>query len=268
MFRARSHSRSGFTLVQLLVVLIVLALLFALLLPATQVLRIASSQASALNNLKQMGLALHGITGAYDSKAPPSVGKFPGPGGYNSTFWFHILPYIEQDNVYKNAIVKTAPGGDISTKLDTPVLVYRSPADATNPGKTNQISYASNLSVFGNMTRNYIAILNQKGLSNTIIVVERSSINEGKDKVATMTWPDTRELITHISGPKSVLYTFPEGKEPTAGPIDAAHCLHRTGAALLMGDGWAFVTSRKPTTLQNFAIAMDAASNKAPMGDW
>ena len=51
--------RRGFTLIELLVVIAIIAVLIALLLPAVQAAREAARRAQCVNNLKQIGLAVH-----------------------------------------------------------------------------------------------------------------------------------------------------------------------------------------------------------------
>ena len=103
---------SGFTLVELLVVITVIAVLIALLLPAVQSAREASRRAQCANNLKQLGLACHNYAGAQSVLPEGDWYQFylaeDGSGplkGYNG--WAHVgsyvlmlLPFLEQASVY------------------------------------------------------------------------------------------------------------------------------------------------------------------------
>jgi prepilin-type N-terminal cleavage/methylation domain-containing protein/prepilin-type processing-associated H-X9-DG protein len=91
--------RRGFTLIELLVVIAIIAVLIALLLPAVQAAREAARRAQCVNNLKQMGLALHGYHDVHNV-----VPWGSGPWGW-SDWSGHVmlLPYMEQASLY-NAI--------------------------------------------------------------------------------------------------------------------------------------------------------------------
>src|SRR4051794_35933884 len=99
-----SQRRPGFTLIELLVVIAIIAILIALLVPAVQKVREAAAGVQCTNNLKQIAL---GVQNYHDT-----FGHFPtgggDPGGQNPavrTFYFswpfHIMPYIEQDNLFR-----------------------------------------------------------------------------------------------------------------------------------------------------------------------
>ena len=84
------HKRKAFTLVELLVVIAIIGILVALLLPAVQAAREAARRSQCLNNLKQLGLALHNYSDTQRTFPPAGIGT-------NQLSWLVlILPFIEQ----------------------------------------------------------------------------------------------------------------------------------------------------------------------------
>jgi prepilin-type N-terminal cleavage/methylation domain-containing protein len=107
-----SQDRRGFTLIELLVVIAIIAILIGLLLPAVQKVREAAARIQGANNLHQIGLAMHQYSDV-NNGLPPTYGWLPKlrsgeqykPDGALGTAYFHALPYLEQDNLYKSSFV-------------------------------------------------------------------------------------------------------------------------------------------------------------------
>jgi prepilin-type N-terminal cleavage/methylation domain-containing protein/prepilin-type processing-associated H-X9-DG protein len=89
---------AAFTLVELLVVIAIVGLLIALLLPAVQAARESARREQCVNNLKQIGLAMHNFAGANGDAFPP--GRCNTPVNYGWAVF--ILRHLEQSGVDQN----------------------------------------------------------------------------------------------------------------------------------------------------------------------
>jgi prepilin-type N-terminal cleavage/methylation domain-containing protein/prepilin-type processing-associated H-X9-DG protein len=146
--RNRPHSgRDGFTLIELLVVIAIIAVLIALLLPAVQSAREAARRIQCVNNMKQIGLALHNYNDAFGSfplggVEPPLTASWGQYLTATRISWRALtLPFLEQGNLYNavNFLVsmdgqRDTGASEMWTAWNTVSNVWLCPSDGNNGG--------------------------------------------------------------------------------------------------------------------------------------
>ena len=137
--------RWGFTLIELLVVIAIIAVLVGLLLPAVQAAREAARRSQCSNNLKQLGLAIHGYHDAFGALPPGRILTYdPRYAGSNppctapavdKSVALFLLPFLEQTSLY-NTINHdlTIFGWENTTVHQTPLSVLSCPSDPDAAG--------------------------------------------------------------------------------------------------------------------------------------
>jgi len=156
-----SQSSHGFTMIQLLVVLVMLAVVIGLLLPAVQKVRESAARTQSANNLHQLGISCNTTAEQHQGNVPPAYGTWAA-GGYktNDSFFSRILPYLECG--------KSAYDPNMAIKM------YYAPLDNSNDGASSKCSYAINSSLFvPDVGALYPSVFNKKGTTNQILFFER-----------------------------------------------------------------------------------------------
>lgn len=156
--------RSGFTLIELLVVIAIIAVLVGLLVPAVQKVRESANRMKCQNNLKQLGLAIQSYATSNGSLPPGvDVKRYSG--------LVHLLPYLEQDNVYKTinfSLQAQDVGNDIPRAKVVPTLLC--PSDPQGlvptgwPGNNYVLNYGTQIPWQVNLTNGPFGMFIDKGI--------------------------------------------------------------------------------------------------------
>ena len=245
----RNPPGRGFTLIELLVVIAIIGVLVALLLPAVQAAREAARRASCVNNLKQVGIALHGYHDTH--LALPAGGWIalygqPATQNMNTGWSASVLPWLEQPALYAGlnmSVVYDDPAN--ATATHTVLLVYLCPSE---PRKSFWNRYPGDK--FDHADADYGGMYGERGLSSPTVTnnpphgplvfnqtIPFAAVTDGTSQ--TLVVGEAPEAINALwaSGHNIFDQSFPVNARP---PIEFGEELtsqHPGGVNALFGDG-------------------------------
>ena len=188
----------------------VVAILIALLVPAVQKTRDAAARAQTMNNLKQMGLAVHSYHDATKQFPSPTMDPFGGAPAELS--WrVTVLPYLDQANMFNQFV----PQRNWDDPLNRPFLQQRPPVyvdvwrdEMNKPGEDTRFQYFTGPNTLFPEPRSVVSIKDiTDGLSNTFLVAEAQT---------PVPWTKPADMVVAPNGPLPLppdqfLVTFADG---------------------------------------------------------
>jgi len=176
----------GFTLVELLVVVAIIAVLIGLLLPAIQSAREAARRTSCQNHLHQIGIALHAYHSVHEHFPPGYAGNAQNYWCPHWSWSSYVLPYLEEGSAYNALGVESQQFGNgvqlapATADTQRPMPLFVCPSDLGNVrndqkdlhGKSN---YRGVMGTIPLLTSNYITAMSENG-----VIYLNSNLSTGK----------------------------------------------------------------------------------------
>jgi len=207
-------------------VIAIIAILTALLVPAVQKVREAAARAQCLNNLKQLVLAMHGYMNTFGKLPPNGIYSYDGSAVTTISAWSavsRILPYVEQDNVYKNIDFATSYNTQpqVSSKR---ISLFVCPSevndkgfgtDATYGNKHWMINYTVSLGTWGVLMKRGTGLQTGDGAFTANTGVTPLGITDGLSNTIGMA--EVKSFTNRINGTPNTV-TFPSPPAPPSDP--------------------------------------------------
>ncbi|MBT4867266.1 MAG: DUF1559 domain-containing protein [Planctomycetaceae bacterium] len=230
-----STQRSGFSLLEIFVVLAIIAILIVMLLPVTRSAGPAARRSTCKNNLKQIGLAMHNYADVYGD-FPPAY-TVDEDGNRLHSWRTLILPYLDQQPLYERLDL-SKPWDDPANAeaFETSVYSYRCPSADSAETHTTYLAVVTRMSfIRPTKPRPFSEITDEFG--ETLMVIEVDPENA----VHWMSPMDSDETLVFGLGPESALP-------------------HEGGMHALFADGRVhFLSAETPTAKRRALISFDDA---------
>jgi hypothetical protein len=259
-----------------MVVIALLAVLLGLILPAVQKVRAAMAWTKSCNNLQQIAIATHNYVNTYRTLPDyaTNLTRRPFTRPFSSVF-FKILPYLEQETLYEQAMHKGLKA------LNVTLPVYVSPADGSTASTDGFTSYVTNNQLFAKPGHDLHSFI-KDGTTNTILYTERYMACGSPAHYNA--WPIVHSGTTINRQARTLVATLSSTKDPQFDP-DPRHCKpkvastpHKSGILTAMADG--SVRSVAPhaatehaaapggATVTNWQAALSPAGDEVFGPDW
>lgn len=254
-----NRPKAGFSYIELMMVIAIIAVLMALLLPAVQQAREAARRMQCKNNQMQIGIALHNYQHSFNCLPPGTINETgpveSEPEGCHFSWHVQILPFTDQQPMYEQIDFSGGAYSEFNATVRNAALFYAqcpsdyfasSPAVGVNPcnyaGATGGKNVPINTDNGGLLYLNSSITASQirDGASNTIVVGERrlqdiplTEFGWGSGTASTLR--NTEVLINEAF--RNGDYELPPGGPDPLVATGGFSSRHSGGSQFLMADG-------------------------------